>query len=227
MAGGEGGGRGPKRSPAQPGRRWSGAARGALPSERRGAVCAPYHGSWSAERVAGSCAGGSAVMVAAPSRPWWLQPAGQRSGRGREESQRAGNDQQPPAACPPGEGIEALSDAAAGRAGLAFPMGLRLAAVVSLSAPPAAAVLPAAGQGSVASARRAGRGRREGGRGRRRPRETASALRRRRGRQGAPGSGRRGGSGGGRLRRAASGSPRAGPQQLWQGRGVRRGGGVT
>lgn len=163
-------------------------------------------------------------MVAAPSRPWCPQPAERRAG-GQEELERPGGIQQHPAARLPWGGA-ALSEAAAGRQGLAFPMGLP---------PPAGSFTFCSADGRGAPRSGAGlRGLSEAKRTRaagRAPGEEASPLRRGRGSAGVPGraektgGGQRLGPGPGRTRgraRAASavGIPAGGPERLWRGRAV-------
>lgn len=205
------------RSPVQPGRRWRGASRAALdadPAERRGAQCVLL------TMEHGPRGGWQGAAPAAP-RSWWRRPLahGVRSPRsaaqGGERSWggRAGFSSTPPPACPGGARRcqRRLRD---GRAWL-FPWGFRRRQVVSLSAPPTAAVLPAAAPGSAASARRSERRRPAGRQGRRYPPSAAGEVRRAsraERRRPAAGSGwdrGRGALAGGRERRAPSGSPRA------------------
>lgn len=162
-----------RRSPAQPARGWSRASGGALPATacgaaRRGAACAPYHGTWSAgwggrelrQRLRGHGGGAVSPMVAAAR-------GAPRSGA--RAAAAAGGCSAAPRRPPASAGHGAV------RRVWLFPWGFRWRQVLSLSAPPAAGVIPAAAPGSAASTWWAGRGWLAGCQGRRHPGGSATA----------------------------------------------------
>lgn len=199
-----------ERSAARPGRRWSGAPRAALPARgaerlrrgaaRRGARSLP----WNMVR-GGGCQG---AAPAAP-RSWWRRrlahgarsPRSAAQGGGREQPRRPAGAQRPPAARLPG------GDAAAGRPGFAFPMGL----------PPAAGTFTFCSAGGRGAPRRrpglrglsAARRARAAGRP---PGEEASPLRHRGGRRGSR-AGRRGPAAGGDTPAGPGPGPGARPEE--------------
>lgn len=203
--------------------------RGAAAARRGSAGCALLtmeHGPRGG--VSGSCAGGSAVMVAAPSRPWCPQPAERRAGWGARAAAAAGRGSAAPRRPPAGGGR------GCGPAGLCFSHGASaggryfhflLRRRPRCSPPPPRAPRPQRGEAGAGgwpasrgggipapppgrSARVPGRAERTGG-----------------GRGHASGAGAGGAPGGARQRRAPSGSPRSGAARsgaarLWRGRAV-------